>query len=251
MMMDRFRCAPFALVLVLGLAGVAGESQAITPPAHCLVTPGGLDDADGDGVRDGCACGDANHDGFVDSNDAYLVGCCVTGEVTDVHTCSGLCDTNNDGVCNTLDRRLIERVDDGELTQLDLGCAARCVPGDLCKDDTGALGVCDLAGGCVPTGDVSNVIAGARLYDSYFGETGLAAPTTDHPLWATRPDMSSNPRTGKDTWRCKECHGWDYKGVTAPTAEAATAPASRASTAAHCRPRTSTTGSPIPPITLT
>jgi len=30
------------------------------------------------------------------------------------------------------------------------------------------------------------------------------------PLWATQ---SSNTRSGKDTWRCKECHGWDYMGV--------------------------------------
>jgi len=39
------------------------------------------------------------------------------------------------------------------------------------------------------------------------------APTTDHPLWDTRPDTESNTRTGSDTWRCKECHGWDYMGV--------------------------------------
>ena len=50
---------------------------------------------------------------------------------------------------------------------------------------------------------------GARLYDKWWGETGANAPTTDHPLWATQ---STNTRSGKDTWRCKECHGWDYKG---------------------------------------
>jgi len=51
---------------------------------------------------------------------------------------------------------------------------------------------------------------GALLYDKWWGVTGADAPTTDHPLWATQ---SSNTRSGKDTWRCKECHGWDYKGV--------------------------------------
>jgi len=39
---------------------------------------------------------------------------------------------------------------------------------------------------------------------------GLEEPTTDQPLWKTQ---TTNTRTGADTWRCKECHGWDYKGV--------------------------------------
>lgn len=58
-----------------------------------------------------------------------------------------------------------------------------------------------------------NVLRGGQLYDQWWAVTGAAAPTTDHPLWATRPDEASNSRTGADTWRCKECHGWDYKGV--------------------------------------
>ncbi|MCK4899021.1 MAG: c-type cytochrome, partial [Anaerolineales bacterium] len=36
------------------------------------------------------------------------------------------------------------------------------------------------------------------------------APEGDHPLWATQ---STNERSGADTWRCKECHGWDYNGA--------------------------------------
>ncbi len=57
--------------------------------------------------------------------------------------------------------------------------------------------------------------AGGQMYDKWWNVTGVdaAEPTTDHALWATRPDMDSNSRTGPDTWRCKECHGWDYKGV--------------------------------------
>jgi len=57
------------------------------------------------------------------------------------------------------------------------------------------------------------LVRGGAMYDSWWGVTGAAAPTTDHPLWSTRPDTTSNGRTGADTWRCKECHGWDYKGV--------------------------------------
>ena len=56
-------------------------------------------------------------------------------------------------------------------------------------------------------------IRGAKLYDKWWAELRLPAPTTDHPLWASRPDTTSNIRTGSATWRCKECHGWDYKGV--------------------------------------
>jgi thiosulfate dehydrogenase len=40
--------------------------------------------------------------------------------------------------------------------------------------------------------------------------TGADQPAEDHPLWATQ---TTNTRTGADTWRCKECHGWDYKGA--------------------------------------
>lgn len=55
-----------------------------------------------------------------------------------------------------------------------------------------------------------NVSRGARLYDKWWAELGVDAPTGDHPLWATQ---STNTRSGTDTWRCKECHGWDYMGV--------------------------------------
>jgi len=51
---------------------------------------------------------------------------------------------------------------------------------------------------------------GGALYDSWWSAAGLDAPTEDHPLWASQ---TTNTRTGADTWRCKECHGWDYKGV--------------------------------------
>lgn len=56
-------------------------------------------------------------------------------------------------------------------------------------------------------------IRGGRLYDRWWSQTGATPPETDHPLWALRPDPVSNAATGATTWRCKECHGWDYKGV--------------------------------------
>jgi thiosulfate dehydrogenase len=59
----------------------------------------------------------------------------------------------------------------------------------------------------------ASVNRGGALYDKFWAVAGLDAPADDHPLWASRPDTESNTRTGADTWRCKECHGWDYKGV--------------------------------------
>ncbi len=57
------------------------------------------------------------------------------------------------------------------------------------------------------SGDVTR---GGRLYDKWTEELGVDVPDGNHPLWAAQ---STNTRTGADTWRCKECHGWDYKGV--------------------------------------
>ncbi len=53
-------------------------------------------------------------------------------------------------------------------------------------------------------------IRGGVLYDKWWAPLGLDAPEDDHPLWATQ---DTNARSGADTWRCKECHGWDYKGA--------------------------------------
>jgi thiosulfate dehydrogenase len=58
-----------------------------------------------------------------------------------------------------------------------------------------------------------SVARGGALYDQWWSVKGMPAPTNNHPLWALRPDTTSNTRTGEVTFRCKECHGWDYKGV--------------------------------------
>lgn len=54
------------------------------------------------------------------------------------------------------------------------------------------------------------VSGGGQLYDKWWVVLDLDKPTDDQPLWATQ---STNERSGKDTWRCKECHGWDYMGA--------------------------------------
>lgn len=53
----------------------------------------------------------------------------------------------------------------------------------------------------------SAMARGGRLYDKYFGENKTAKPTADHPSYI------KDGKYGKEnSWRCKECHGWDYKG---------------------------------------
>jgi cytochrome c553 len=56
-------------------------------------------------------------------------------------------------------------------------------------------------------------VRGGALYDSWWVVTGQDEPSEEHPLWASRPDTQSNERRAAETWRCKECHGWDYAGV--------------------------------------
>lgn len=53
--------------------------------------------------------------------------------------------------------------------------------------------------------------AGAQLYDNWYASLGVSAPAGNHPLWERQ---TSNTRSGPETWRCAECHGWDYKGAS-------------------------------------
>jgi thiosulfate dehydrogenase len=48
---------------------------------------------------------------------------------------------------------------------------------------------------------------GGRLYDKWWAELRLPEPTDTHPAYP-----ASGAKRGSDTWRCKECHGWDYRG---------------------------------------
>lgn len=57
----------------------------------------------------------------------------------------------------------------------------------------------------------ANTPDGALLYDSWYTLLEVAGPTTPQPLWATRNDTSVQ-KNADETWRCKNCHGWDYNG---------------------------------------
>lgn len=61
-----------------------------------------------------------------------------------------------------------------------------------------------------PKVDVASVAQGGLLYDKWWTVVpGASEPKGNHPLWASQ---STNKAAASATWRCKECHGWDYKG---------------------------------------
>ncbi|MBN2387928.1 MAG: c-type cytochrome [Anaerolineales bacterium] len=55
-----------------------------------------------------------------------------------------------------------------------------------------------------------DIVQGALLYDSWFAALGVLPPEGNMPVWSRQ---STNTRSGPDSWRCAECHGWDYRGA--------------------------------------
>lgn len=55
----------------------------------------------------------------------------------------------------------------------------------------------------------NDLVIGAQLYDKWYAVLGVEPPPGNMPIWSRQ---STNTRSGADTWRCVECHGWDYKG---------------------------------------
>lgn len=49
--------------------------------------------------------------------------------------------------------------------------------------------------------------SGGQLYDGWYNALGVEPPKATHPSYP-----ASGKQKGAATWRCKECHGWDYKG---------------------------------------
>ena len=62
----------------------------------------------------------------------------------------------------------------------------------------------------------SSLARGGRLYDKWFAEIGSDIPEGAHPSYA--PEGKYYGKKGSDH-RCKECHGWDYKGRDGAYAE--------------------------------
>ena len=49
---------------------------------------------------------------------------------------------------------------------------------------------------------------GGQLYDTWWKVIEAEEPTGTHPAYP-----ATGKQKGATTWRCKECHGWDYKGA--------------------------------------
>jgi mono/diheme cytochrome c family protein len=66
--------------------------------------------------------------------------------------------------------------------------------------------------------DDADPVRGGQLYDKWWDVPGVldgSEPTSSNPGYA----LTQGTRTGPDTWRCKECHGWDYRGRDGAYAE--------------------------------
>jgi cytochrome c553 len=63
--------------------------------------------------------------------------------------------------------------------------------------------------GSVPVAPTEDwkVAFGGRMYDGWYNALARSAPKSTHPNYP-----SAGKQKGASTWRCKECHGWDYKG---------------------------------------
>ncbi|MBT4711461.1 MAG: hypothetical protein HOB82_08035 [Alphaproteobacteria bacterium] len=49
---------------------------------------------------------------------------------------------------------------------------------------------------------------GGRLYDKWWNVLYAPEPEDTHPAYT-----ADGTKSGSTTWRCKECHGWDYRGA--------------------------------------
>ena len=57
-------------------------------------------------------------------------------------------------------------------------------------------------------GDEAKIVRGGIMYDKWYAIT-----TGDIPRKTNKAYPSTAKKKGKNTWRCKECHGWDYQGA--------------------------------------
>lgn len=83
-----------------------------------------------------------------------------------------------------------------------IGVALPSVPGTLQADELGAFGERSAAQHLLV------ITRGGALYDKWYGELGQEPPKETHPAYP-----KAGKQKGESTWRCKECHGWDYKGA--------------------------------------
>lgn len=62
----------------------------------------------------------------------------------------------------------------------------------------------------VPTSptDAWATMSAGRVYDNWYKTLDKEKPKATHPSWPA----SNTKKKGAVTWRCKSCHGWDFRG---------------------------------------
>ena len=55
--------------------------------------------------------------------------------------------------------------------------------------------------------DVWDIARGGQIYDNWMATLEADKPKETHPAYP-----AAGKQKGAGTWRCKECHGWDYQG---------------------------------------
>ncbi len=58
--------------------------------------------------------------------------------------------------------------------------------------------------------EVWTIAAGGRIYDNWWEALDREKPEATNPAYPTAVNAE---QSGSGTWRCKECHGWDYQGA--------------------------------------
>ena len=56
--------------------------------------------------------------------------------------------------------------------------------------------------------ELALIVQGGLMYDDWGKTLGKALPKQIHPSYLS----TGGKAQGADTWRCRECHGWDYRG---------------------------------------
>ncbi|MDH3715155.1 MAG: cytochrome c [Gammaproteobacteria bacterium] len=56
--------------------------------------------------------------------------------------------------------------------------------------------------------EIWSVARGGQLYDKWWAVIGREKPAKTHAAYP-----AAGKQKGDATWRCKECHGWDYRGA--------------------------------------
>ena len=56
--------------------------------------------------------------------------------------------------------------------------------------------------------DAWATMSAGRVYDNWYATLDKEKPKATHPSWPA----SNTKKKGATTWRCKSCHGWDFRG---------------------------------------